>query len=305
MTQNEEKPKQISNPIPDLLVKSMMLPQIPSFNIIPPNLFKSLALSQQELIAGITKAIAGVNAFHESVAKISQQLNDTITKLIPDIKRFTEVSNKMMEYKTEEKKLLLESGWFISPSMDKLRFTFLASAIHSPIKGRNSKVATLMKKIYGDHNWQYLGETIATWSKHRFFNAKRMKIIKDAYEAHQNKKYTLTIPSLLPIVEGICGDYCREQKNRIPRTIRPSSSYDKAAETLKLLNSDGEKQVAELVSELLLNQLYIRTSNLPTGTHSNKKYLNRHAILHGSQTGYPDCARSLRCFLLLDVLTLL
>jgi len=126
-----------------------------------------------------------------------------------------------------------------------------------------------------------------------------MRIIRDSLWAHQNKKYTLSIPALLPIMEGIATDYCKLKRLEIPE----SGTVNKVKETIKLLESQGEKYTAEILLGFVENQLYIHTSRLKIS--KNKKLLNRHGILHGYYSGYPDATRSLKCFMVLDVLSLL
>ena len=224
-----------------------------------------------------------------------------ITEVVKKIIDFSKFAERVKQLRDEEKKVLLETGWIICPSLMEIPYPALRHVVVKYNKGDKGKsLALLMKKFYGsNNNWKYLGKTIESWEKHKLFTKQRMNIIRDSLWAHQNKKYTLSIPALLPIMEGIATNYCKLKKLQIPE----SKTTQKAKETMKLLESQGEKYTAEILLGFIENQLYVHTSKFKTS--KNKKLLNRHGILHGYYSGYSDTTRSLKCFMILDVLSLL
>ncbi len=285
----------------------------------PPHLFefvKSISEAHERnmsglraLFEGYNKNLQSINTFATSlnnsltgISKVVEQVNSFGKKLnliLPDITKFFDFAESIRKYREIEKSVLIESGWFICPSLDPVPINWISKSVHNYRAGKRDSITNLMKWIYGDKEWKYLSEVVITWEKNRFFSKQRMKIIKDAIDAHKRGQYTLSIPALLPIIEGICGEFCMEQKIKVGK----SRSKMKAQKMLSELGKKGEIYLSEIVLEFIENQLYIETNQLRL--RKNRKYLNRHAILHGSYSGYADCARSLRCFLLLDVLTLL
>ncbi|HVZ58731.1 MAG TPA: hypothetical protein VG935_03210 [Patescibacteria group bacterium] len=263
--------------------------------IILPNIYKNIADSFNQISATILETQKAVF----NMANYLDNFNKAIQAMVPDISKIIDFAESIKKLREIEKRALIESGWFICPSLDPVPYHYIRNAVIQYDKGRKGSVTVFMKSLYGDKDWEYLDKVVNGWSTNKFFTKQRVKIIKDALHAHKNGQYTLSIPALLPIIEGICGDFCKTQNIH----VNDSASSQKAKNAMQKLKTDGKEYVSELVLEFIENQLYINTGNLRA--LRNKRFLNRHGILHGSYSGYADCARSLRCFLLLDVLTLL
>lgn len=278
--------------------------------IIDTDAFEQAIEAQQRMMREVNEAYSKlVNPIEEAQKTLSRIYSNafgTVTaiksfyeNLLPGIQKFYDFIENARQFRVREKKVLIESGWFISPAIGQFPYPWIVKSVNAYESGDRSSVTNLMKKVFGKNDWEYLGEVVEDWGSHRFFTDHRMQIIQDALEAHRSKKYTLSIPALLPIAEGICGDFCREQQIR----VQSGSSYNKGTNALTSIKQKGDVYLSEVALSFIQNQLYVSTQQLKDS--KNRKYLNRHGILHGSQTGYADCARSLRCFLLLDVLTLL
>jgi hypothetical protein len=140
---------------------------------------------------------------------------------------------------------------------------------------------------------------------------KRKHIIEDALNAHLSGKFTLSIPTLLPQVEGIISDSIGSKAGKLGELLENivSSDYDDSDishiyrilddDILLSLSSDpflvnkkgegfGEFFTSEKYSEWMKQK---RINGIP---------LNRNAILHGIQIDYGTKANSLRAFFLLD-----
>lgn len=181
--------------------------------------------SLRNIFNSYTRELQNINIFVNTlnnslfgVGKIVDQINTfnkNIHLLLPDLTKIIDFAESIRKYKEVEKSVLIESGWFICPSLYPVPVNWISKAVHAYRAGKRDSVTNLMKGIYGNKDWKYLEKTINEWSSHRFFNKQRMKIIRDALDAHKRKQYTLSIPSLLPIIEGISGDFCEEQKIKV------------------------------------------------------------------------------------------
>jgi len=272
----------------------------------PINHFQNIAIPKE--IIEITKQVSGeISYFSKIVKTINETLiyhQKQLTDSIQQASRFTNFFEKLIDFRKDEKKALIEKGWIMCPSLMQISYSALNRAVIKYREGDGGRALTkLIKQFYGaSNNWEYLSKTVNSWGKHKLFTKQRMRIIKDSFWAHQHKKYTLSIPSLLPIIEGIAGDYCNKVKGlKVPK----EKTTRKVKEVVKLLKLQGDKYEAEILLELILNQLYASTDSNKFRKSKNKKKLNRHGILHGSYSGYPDATRSLKCFMILDVLSLL
>lgn len=255
--------------------------------------------SHQSIVLPISKMQRSLEKFNRQIFHSVNSVKILTGSLLPGLQAMADFSKGLQEFRIEEKEALIKSGWFICPSLDPVPYPWIRRAVIQYKSDDKGSLTRLMKNIYGRNDWEYLGKIVKGWSTHRLFSKHRMKIIWDALGAHKEGKYTLSIPALLPITEGVSGDFCSEQKMKVNK----SKSMIKAKKALAQIDNSGDSYLSEITLYFIENQLYVHSDQLKASR--NKKYLNRHSILHGSQTGYADCARSLRCFLLLDVLTLL
>ena len=146
-----------------------------------------------------------------------------------------------------------------------------------------------------------------------------MGIIYDALEAHVNGKYTLSVPTLLPHIEGIATEIV--EKYNLPKLDKPliyrAKPYGKDGEKtyasrvfahVGISALDFEEWVAvESLLYYLEGTMYQspRRRGKKLKDFATKDILNRHSILHGTHTKYATPMNSLKCFLALDVLSLI
>lgn len=274
---------------------------------LPATYLKNIARPLNKFAEEQKKIIESFSKMNESVIRTAQmsmsqailESQEFIAEAVKKISDFAEFQKKLRQIRDEEKTALIETGWIICPSLMNMPYPNLRKAVVNYNQGDNGRsISNLMKNHYGSqNNWEYLTEVMTKWENHKLFTKQRMRIIKDALWAHKNKKYTLSIPSLLPIIEGVATDYCKRKKTPVPE----NKTIEKAKKTAELLGLQGEQYMAEILLSFIENQLYVHTKKLRKS--KNKKLLNRHGILHGYYSGYPDSTRSLKCFLVLDVLS--
>lgn len=223
------------------------------------------------------------------------------SRFVEDVKkkiiRFQEAFELFKQLNEKERKVLVSSGWFITPAVDTFPYPDFMNALSEHDKGNEKGMDDLFKSIFSENDWQFLEGVIEDWGKFEFFNQKRMSIIKDAFKAHKQGYYTLVVPALLPIVEGVAGDYCRKNK----KGKSNSDSKGKLTTLIKDLGFTALDNRRKVILEYVEKILYEQSPRLRLKNKS--KRLNRHEILHGDYYDYVDWQRSLRCFLLIDFLT--
>jgi len=251
----------------------------------------------------IANTLKPIVAFQEALAeaiKPALLFQESIKAMIPviDFKPLIEAGKKLAE---EGIKLdaLLKTGWWYCPSMEFINREDIKIAAIKYKQGNRKVITQLFLTSYKKNSNKLLIETVKSWENNPLFKD-RMIVIKDALKAHMNGLYTLSIPALLPIGEGIASDYCKE------KGIDTSSIRSKGDR--KIINAFQELERSglypflfpDLFMEIIENMIYKDTNLLKDPFH---KKLNRHGILHGSYIKYYDAPRSLRCFLLLDALS--
>jgi hypothetical protein len=136
------------------------------------------------------------------------------------------------------------------------------------------------------YNKDRLQEIVDTWSEQKFIQP-RMKILREVVTAHIEGRYELSIPSLLPQIEGIIADINKHAgrmnfpniKEYVEAMFARDTRFDRVGKTffLSILYENFEWQ-----------------DPIP--------FLSRNAILHGADTNYASASNSLRLILMFDLL---
>src|SRR6267142_3915008 len=161
------------------------------------------------------------NALGEIVQKIDElplEAKQGVKEGVVHLLSRTGQSRATLELLTGEdeelSRILSACGWWV-----------LQRDINGPVKrallrlGREGKTAEIDRYLcamFTENGAARLREKIDTWSKLSYF-ADREQIVLDALEAHIGGKWTLAIPALLPLVDGLTRrfrkDYLRRSKN--------------------------------------------------------------------------------------------
>jgi hypothetical protein len=162
-------------------------------------------------------------------------------------------------------------------------------------------------RYFEEEDWKYLCIMVESWMNNSFFTP-RKEIILDSLDAHVRGTYTLSIPTLLPQVEGIASEILEKPVGSIARLTK---------EAVKGFSKGRSRDKAELegILNLLTNPVYFGSP--PSGKDSTRlrfsnwinqkgkreeEIINRDAILHGFHIKYASKLNSLRVFLVLDLL---
>jgi len=132
----------------------------------------------------------------------------------------------------------------------------------------------------------------------------RQHIITDAFQAHDERKYTLSIPTLLSQADGIgCKLFSTPPKSFFTQRERDK----KIDEALKVINPTNLNVLDEYKGLILLalkKQICLdqQTATLAELQRTDPSYgpLNRHGVLHGVHVDFATHHNSLRCISLLD-----
>ena len=169
----------------------------------------------------------------------------------------------------------------------------------------------LLNKLADAGDLEHIDLLMADFTRHQFDRIQhaacktypaRAAILTDAFEAHQSKKFTLSVPTLLAQVDGIgcevlgIGRYFYYKDRR----------KDGLANVLAQLKLPGEGTPYP-VSPIHKQMLAAFEVDWPLTLDSNKRpvgspLLNRNGVLHGLDTDYATEMNSLRCVLLLGFL---
>ncbi len=192
------------------------------------------------------------------------------------------------------------AGWPIAPSMPpELRERVVA--MHK--QGKTRYISRTIMGYYQRDNHQHLVETVESWESHPLF-ASRMHILKDALQAHCRDLYTLSVPALIPQIEGVLNDYVLA--NGLVAKFGKIQQVYKAA-----IGDVDEYGLSKwVIATTLLYQLQSNTYAFTDFESELKKSVNRrqvtrHTVSHGVALKYDRPIHSLKAFMLLDALSAL
>ncbi len=253
----------------------------------------------EKVNAEMKKNFKVIHEITESLKKQIEDISPAILMVQESIRQFEESK----EFHKFEQQAFNNSGWWITPSLMEVPVYKFRNAVIKYNKGQKIAITNLYISIYQKNNCKYLGQVLNSWDSNKYFKP-WMKIIRQALEAHVDKKYFLSVPALLLVAEGISTNYCKKNKIKIPykenskggEKIKKALNYIKNNKEIEFLNAD-------FFILALDNIIYAQTYKINKKTF--KYFLNRHAVLHGGTTDYGTLKNSLKCFMLLDFLSIL
>ncbi len=237
----------------------------------------------------------------ESISKgIIQQFNKAWSPYFDEIER----TRKSEEAHAKRLSTLLsKSVLWMTPTMPYAIWANLKAL--DTTKATTKSVEKVFINQFQKDNWKMLVNMTKEWDKNELFKVRSL-IIQDALEAHILGKYTLSIPSLLPQVEGILSSITEKSAGKPKKLLTEVLSKEQSS----FLSGVSEGLLLKLAtSTFLYNEIepmYFSTEQFAEWIRnqgiSEENIMNRHAILHGIQINYSSKINSLRAFLLLDSL---
>lgn len=234
-----------------------------------------------------------VAGFSRKLAESMEQVN---LHLAPVLTKFPDTMNRLQEAMREAglaidrlPRIMVELGW---PPVLKLDLPGAVQIVRrydaDGAEAVRQDVSDSILSLYDDDQVRGL---VPSWERQRFLR-RRMPVLRQVIEAHIAGHYWISIPALLPQIEGIIPErYGREKGRRC-------TSRDLTKELKVLLATRGitflKGWMESFYTEVVLAEFVY-------GSAPNSS-LSRHAILHGYDTSYGTAENSLKAILTFDYL---
>ncbi len=147
--------------------------------------------------------------------------------------------------------------------------------------------AELDKLLVAYHDEKLIKEIVSDWHDIGFVKRRTM-ILRDAVDAHIKGLYTLSIPVFLISIEGLIADALGIGRQIKTKRLKRSLECRKYGQRKSRMHKAGMRYVRHRIY-----QSWFRGDPIPDQP-------NRHAILHGQDTAYPDEVMSLKAVLAVD-----
>lgn len=126
----------------------------------------------------------------------------------------------------------------------------------------------------------------------------RSHLLGEAFAAHRERRYALSIPVFLAQAEGLCDDALKGRGHLF------STKEARVQERIRLMEDLLAQEDSGFVQAILEPLKAALPSSAPIHLWEvSRDTLNRHAVLHGRDTDYATELNSLRCISLIDSLT--
>ena len=242
-----------------------------------------------------------LRGFDETMRRVSANLAAVMISVEQTLSRGA-FDNLIKLYQTRQDAVeaFKEAGWPIAPSMPS---QLIERVVVMHKQGKTRYISRAIIGHYTRNSHQCLIETVESWKSHPLF-IPRMHILNDALQAHCRGQYTLSVPTLIPQIEGILNDYVLAN-DLVAKLGRIKEVY-KAA-----IGDVDEYGLFEwVIASTLLYQLQTTTYVFTDFEAELKRSINtrqvtRHTVSHGVALKYDRLIHSLKTFLLLDALSAL
>ena len=188
-----------------------------------------------------------------------------LQQLVPKVTTHSPIRQKDL-------RMMAEHGWYLDPEMPVTAPASLAQALQD--ENAEDVEAALVC-----HFQQRLGEIEANVASSF---PQRKHIFREAFEAHENGKYNLSVPTLLAQADGMCSEtwaFC----------VFVGKDRDReSADLIRNSNSDMRRQLVGLLGEPI--PLWQSEKSRGPGFTG----LNRHQVLHGESVTYGTEGNSLK-----------
>ncbi len=250
---------------------------------IAQNLVGSLPTDYFKKITEQQKALADSFA-RIQIPDISYAIRQLTNPFIQISVNVTAAFKRADELSREASQILFALGWWIYPDWT---FTSLREIIQSHNEGKDNEIEEAILAYFHETK---LDQMVQDWKTNSKLSP-RIHILQDAVWAHNQGRYTLSIPALLPNVEGMINEHSGE------------TGYISQAKCLKILNDYVNKKydLGPLSSFYPLAVLKFVEGLLQEKFEWGKPSAKgRHPILHGHHVTYNDKVFSLKLLLLID-----
>ena len=193
-----------------------------------------------------------------------------------------------------------KSGWPLTPSMP---IALRERVVELYQQGKVRYAGNVIMGHYRKNNQAELVAAVEAWNANELV-VPRMHIVRDALYAHREGLYTLSVPALMPQIEGVLTDYV--VRYDLLEKLSGIRTVYKA-----VIGDPEERGLAEWgIATTLLHQLETSTYTRTDFSRELKKVaerreVTRHTVAHGVNYRYDRPIHSLKVFLILDAISAL
>jgi hypothetical protein len=229
------------------------------------------------------KVIASLKPNFDTVlADYRKQIADVVRPAaLRAAQAFTAEISRLADAEREYLEALRNMGWWLPPSVDYRYYRQVGEMAH---KGQRQAVRDYMNDLA---NSTYFREIVMGWMAIPAFQ-ERKRFLADGLLDHRRGRYRVSIPTLLPHLEGIAA-----------ATFEPGTRRTNVTALL----TEALTTERATMSDALVDAVTLLWAPIPFGnTGLSDRRLNRHLVLHGRSTLYGSQVNSTKVLFAFDLL---
>lgn len=192
----------------------------------------------------------------------------------------------------ELRRVLSGAGWWVLPR--DINGPIKREILRLGMKGNTALIDSYLCSLFNGENTEKLQGKIEVWFDLPYMS-ERKRIVLDALDAHNSGKWTLSIPTLLPLADGLERKFRRERL----RSGKRSGGTVQVSRFSDYYKRKQPKLFGGSFADFVRKHSY---ANFDFSCEEPPSSINRHGILHGEISTYATEANSLRVLLLLDTI---
>jgi hypothetical protein len=234
-----------------------------------------------------TDPFASIREGLEAFAEFQIRFRRWVDEHSIDIARFYAALAEYERYHNEEEPkdfaTLAKGGWIgLERNFTSLQIRTAANIYRASGEGAMNNAVL---QFFSKDECAVLANMVDEWVRVPYLK-ERETIVRDAFSAHKAGQFTLSIPTLLPLAEGLAADSFG---------LTSTKAVQIAAKNWK--DTEAEAWAAEFFN--VVDQVIYKSY---TFGRDAATFLNRHGILHGRVLDYASALNSTRVFLLIDAI---
>jgi hypothetical protein len=251
---------------------------------------------------------AHLDALQAPMLDLAQSMQSELIRMVAPLQESIDNAIKQQEAAAEEiGPYLRDAGFWIPPSAPASLIGEIRRAVVED-RADPEAIRNIFLARYRADDHDALRYIIDSCLSHPYFSA-RSKALEAAFKAHKNSDYVLSVPTLLPILEGALILHLGGRVASIA-AMAEQAANDAYIDLMRAATSDALIQyvtgigVYGSIDSKHFHPDFYQDWLVAQG-HDPLQVLNRHAILHGIQIDYDSEENSLRAFFLIDAITLI
>lgn len=221
-----------------------------------------------------------------NLSSVTRTLEPSVNRILSDITEVKAIRNIAEKRFEKAVNILKEFGWW---GISSLSFkTYIEIEKQDDIVDVN-EINKIICDFYSKDNFENLESLLLKWKENKYFN-RVSEILEDAVEAHKNGKYTLSIPALMPNIEGIIRYFMSDKYGISKRSFAPIYKEFK----------DNVKGFEDIMAVYVIQYIDKLFCNFDPENPNEVDDFSRHKLLHGFSSHYHSEVNSLKIILYLD-----